>query len=554
MLALQESVSTADTTTTSGGGSNTDSVPTKDMMMTSSSPPPPPPLPKQQPHFHRHGSDCDSSTEASTTGLHSEVAGVPPPLPLPPTTTPAPTTTTTMASTLNADLSIIQGDDDVDVDDDVVGKMVGSNGIEDMLDISNLEEGKRTTTHPVLVPLSPVLPVGHAQQNGQHPVVKNKTISFRNLKKKRQQLLSSNHKEGNNNNKNKNSSSSSSSMSCDTDNGQHCCRNKRPSAIWMGRVLFIGFLCMVAAVLGIGAYEFQKSSEKELAEAQLAAIVDRAFSTAHDITLRKLLGTVTVTSMYSQAFPDAEQWPYVHMKGFHDIVGNVIATSKGRGIAFVPLVLPEQVPSFEEFAYQHLPKNAGTSEFGPGIYSFGTNLNTTDGRYHDVTGITNYGSKYDGTLLPIFQVFNPDPSKPTMYMLNYHSIESRGRAFDSVIQCVEEEQRTHTTISDYHEHDYDEKVNPHHGTAFCGTITFVVQSPTPPSHQVEPGAIIFLPIFPANNISKIVGFIGSSIVWSDVLEQAFNEQVSGIDVVLQTSQSPDVAYTYRVVRGKAYYT
>ena len=62
-----------------------------------------------------------------------------------------------------------------------------------------------------------------------------------------------------------------------------------------------------------------------------------------------------------------------------------------------------------------------------------------------------------------------------------------------------------------------------------------------------------LPVFPANDDSNIAAFIGSSIMWGDVLEQAFNNKVSGIDVVLSTSSSPNVAYTYRVIRGIAEY-
>ena len=85
--------------------------------------------------------------------------------------------------------------------------------------------------------------------------------------------------------------------------------------------------------------------------------------------------------------------------------------------------------------------------------------------------------------------------------------------------------------------------------AYCGTITDI----TPPLGQDEPGAVIMLPIFPANNVSDIVGFIGSSILWGDVLEKAFNSEVSGIDVVIQTSASPGVAYTYRVEKGTAHY-
>lgn len=84
---------------------------------------------------------------------------------------------------------------------------------------------------------------------------------------------------------------------------------------------------------------------------------------------------------------------------------------------------------------------------------------------------------------------------------------------------------------------------------FCGTLTDI----TPPLQQQEPGAVIMLPIFAADNTSEAVGFIGSSIMWGGVLEKCFNSKVSGLDVVLRTSASPDVAYSYRVELGKAQY-
>lgn len=107
---------------------------------------------------------------------------------------------------------------------------------------------------------------------------------------------------------------------------------------------------------------------------------------------------------------------------------------------------------------------------------------------------------------------------------------------DSSIACAQERPTSRPNSTDF-------------GNAHCGTLTDI----TPPLGQDEPGAVIMLPVFPANNVSDIVAFIGSSILWSDVLEKAFNKKVSGIDVVLKTSASPGVAYTYTVVDGIAYY-
>ncbi|CAB9528613.1 sensor kinase/phosphatase LuxQ [Seminavis robusta] len=312
----------------------------------------------------------------------------------------------------------------------------------------------------------------------------------------------------------------------------------RPSAIWVGRVLFVSFLCLVAALLGLGAYSLQNSAEVTLAQSHFDAIAERAVISAKDLTLRKMLGAITLTSIYSNLCPNAQDWPFCYLQGFEQVGRNLVATSRGRGVAFAPIVQPEQVAEFEDWVYEQgvFPEGSGISSFGRGIFAFDKSHNTTDGRYHDTTGETTYPSLYQ-VPIPIIQALGPDPSKPVLYMLNYHSIEARGVAMDSSFACAKERPtiRPNNTTS--------------FGYAHCGTLTDI----TPPVGQAEPGAVIMLPVFPANDVSDIAAFIGSSMLWGDVLKEAFNSEASGIDVVLSTDASPGVAYTYQIVRGVAHY-
>ena len=121
------------------------------------------------------------------------------------------------------------------------------------------------------------------------------------------------------------------------------CNLKLPAAIWVGRVIFVGVLCLVATGLGLAAYMLQSSAELSLARSQFEAIVDRAMYSALDLTNRKMLGAVSITSIYSNSFPDPSQWPFVWLPGFQQVVGNMVATSRGRGIGMAPIVRRDQV-------------------------------------------------------------------------------------------------------------------------------------------------------------------------------------------------------------------
>jgi hypothetical protein len=183
--------------------------------------------------------------------------------------------------------------------------------------------------------------------------------------------------------------------------------NGNASTLWLARAVFVIFLAVAAGCLGYVAYLFQYNSEIQLATSQLDAIVDRAIDMARDITHRKMLGASIITSLYANAFPSPEQWPYVYLNGLEASIGhNMVALSKGRGMGFAPIVEPSQVTEFEEWAYRDvIPNGQSVSDFGKGIFAFG-NDNATDNRYHDVTGETSYNSPYD-IIAPIIQAVNP---------------------------------------------------------------------------------------------------------------------------------------------------
>lgn len=303
--------------------------------------------------------------------------------------------------------------------------------------------------------------------------------------------------------------------------------------VWAGRVIFLLSLFIFATVLGYTAHFFLKGSETELAESQFESIADRALFTAHEITLRKRLGTISMATIAGNANPDPDQWPFVTITGYEDISSNIIETSDGREMGFCPLVTPEQLADFEDFAYdffessrrpETFPEGTAVSSFGKGVWGMNPKLNTTDNRYHETDGNTYYGSP-NKIFTPILQ-HNAGPHKALMINLRFE--KTRGTVIDHVIDCVKQRNLTGEMLE-------------------CGAVTDMLILT---SQEVEPGpgALLIQPIFAANDKNKLVGIIASSIVFDEVLVNVVASQVDGVDCVLETETQ---VYTYRLHAGNA---
>jgi hypothetical protein len=296
-------------------------------------------------------------------------------------------------------------------------------------------------------------------------------------------------------------------------------------SVFVGRVIFLAFLCATAALLGYAAHRLLVDSENDLAETQFGSIADRALDAAVGITLRKRLGTVSMASIAAYQFPNAEAWPYVKIDGYETIASNLIKASSGRGIGFAPLVTPEQLSSFEEFTYDYYEERfpggtAGLSSFGKGVSGVNKALNTSDNRYHETDGSTYYNSPNKSFAPALQHNLGGFPA----LMLNLHYHEARGKIIDGMIACAKTN---------------DEE---------CGAITsitdmLILQQEVLPG----PGALIMQGIYPANNSTTLVGVITSSIVWDEVLENVFADEVfhcgwSGDDLVSSRIRIADLVH------------
>ena len=117
-------------------------------------------------------------------------------------------------------------------------------------------------------------------------------------------------------------------------------------------------------------------------------------------------------------------------------------------MGFFLKVWPHQVAAFEEFAYDYFyntrvppfPNGTGaTSHFGRGIWAEDLGFNTSDHRFHDTEGQTTWWESPNKILFPLLR-----HSQGGFFalMLNYHSIQFKGDALDTMLDCTDERKRT----------------------------------------------------------------------------------------------------------------
>lgn len=213
----------------------------------------------------------------------------------------------------------------------------------------------------------------------------------------------------------------------------------RVSKVCTSRVVFLVCLVGVAFVIGFVANRSLTNSEETLAKRQFASIAERALAAAQQTTLKNRLATITLASIASNAFPDAQVWPFVNITGYEEMATNAIQSANGQSMGLCPLVTPDQLSEFEDFAYDKVlgpkfPPGTGVSSFGPGVYGLDAGLDNTDHRFHETDGATSWGSP--NTILTPFLFHSSGGT--FILMGNYRTIEGRGRLIDDMIACAEE--------------------------------------------------------------------------------------------------------------------
>jgi hypothetical protein len=313
------------------------------------------------------------------------------------------------------------------------------------------------------------------------------------------------------------------------------------SRVTQSRIIFLICLACVAIVLGYGAHRLLTEAETTLAHEQFGSIADRAVEMSAFTAQRKRLGCVAIAGIAEETFPDASEWPFVYIKGFASMAKKVQATSEGQAFGLMPLVRQQQIQEYEDFCYEVVfnqsgyPNTTGISPWGKGVFGLDPNKVLAEQRYKvsEVNGTTQWGSPYSYSFPYLYHSKGPS----IILMGDMHSTEAFGTHIDNIITCSAERARLY-------------EVNSTAPLLTCGGITEIrsLNGGTKVEVKSSPGAVLFQPIYPANNITVLVGIISSTIIWDETLLNVFAAEVSGIDCVLTTETQ---VYTYQITQGQS---
>lgn len=321
-------------------------------------------------------------------------------------------------------------------------------------------------------------------------------------------------------------------------------KSKTKRNIQFGRIFLVVVLLVSAALLGAGSYFLMTTAETRLAKNRFDSIVQRAAANAHWVIMQKKQASDALANMYGTANPDASDWPFVHMEGYKEIASQLKLITKGS-LSFCPIVVgfgeDSQQQQFQDYWYDlyekwGYPNGTGESVFGKGIYGFGydviNNKLWADYRYPVLTNYTAHGTPNPGNIMVPF-VQSEYGDHPAL-MLDVQFELNRFMTTKTVMDCSEERKLSQNKSID------------------CGSITDMIWQPTNAEDVVAgPTGILYSPIYPLNDPFNVTGFILHKQVWHDLLEHAFESDVSGIRVILHTDTGRE--HSYDVRSGKVHY-
>ena len=301
--------------------------------------------------------------------------------------------------------------------------------------------------------------------------------------------------------------------------------HKHTWGVYTSRVVFLVTLAGVATVLGFGAHRLLTDTEERLAAEQFDSISESALKIALTNAQRQKLGLVTLASIVQQSLPDAEPWPLVHVQGFREMAQNVITTASAYHMGFMPLVTVDELADFEDYAYNTVMK-------GNAITGRMWGMDESRQKYNETDGTTYWGSP-NRVFTPFYQHSHSD----ALFLMNWHSIEARGRLVDEMIAC-----------SELRAQEMREKAeNPEFRPRDCSVNTDIIDLQFKPIVE-QPAAVVAQPVYPANDPTVMTGLVTSAMNWYRTFEDVFSSEVSGVDLVLSTDTQ---AFTYQVIDGTA---
>jgi len=272
------------------------------------------------------------------------------------------------------------------------------------------------------------------------------------------------------------------------------------------RILFVLSLVVTVVLCTSVAYTVISDLELEIGRQTYESVAMSALEAAQAITMREVRGGEVMESILGNAYPNADQWPTtIGLNGYYETANTVASLSGGNSMALIVLVEPEEAEAFEQHAQEHYqsqgyPDDAGTVEIGFGI------------RRRDPTAPSGYAFDHEGNhtlynsshtiLAPVLDHSSwGDP----MLMYNVHVSST---AVDCILDCASD---------------------PRHNLTNCEIVTgFKMRD------DGDLVGIIYKPILPRNDPKQLVGIIGISVNFKDVLFNVVPNHFGGVVAVIST--------------------
>jgi len=267
---------------------------------------------------------------------------------------------------------------------------------------------------------------------------------------------------------------------------------------------------MLCVFGGYISYTLSASNEEDVLHSQYTNSARQLQFTILDDVNSKISILRTLVAVVTINCNDASKWPNcaVPMKNFLNYADPMVETTKSRTIQYAPLVLPEEVDSFEDFAYDFYEASGyselGVSSIGRGIHA----VNATSGeRYHCTVPVP--GVVYD-VLFPIFETGALDLNLNAI-MYNVYSEEKSAVAIEAMLDC------TYAAINAGELSALDI------GNT-CSSITDVIKLTQ--DNEFNPGVVLRYPIIVPTNSSnsssplKLVGLVAMVHNWNTALTRS----------------------------------
>ncbi|CAJ1946031.1 unnamed protein product [Cylindrotheca closterium] len=319
---------------------------------------------------------------------------------------------------------------------------------------------------------------------------------------------------------------------------------RKITAVWAIRIVFVLVMILLCALLGYLAYTLLYEQEIRMARTQFESITTRAMIQAKDDLRSRVWAGITLSNMVSELYPNAEQWPYIEWQGFENAARNILETSHGEDVGFVPFVDPQNLTEFEDFAqnlYQMigLPNNTAVKSWGFGVWARDRSVNPVE-IYHDTTAETPYNSPYN-VIAPILRT---DEGFHPVLLFNVHSQAFTGNAIDSILTCSERRRNRYQAEIDAEKDSLGGRF-PTMPPNQCGAFTDIFQNNKLGGRWTVGN---FNPIYPRNDPLKVVGYIPAMTPLDNLLENMFPSQVTGINAVFETGTR---TISFSIVNGHA---